>query len=447
MRRWAMWMTVLLVVAACGDARPLGSESTATTGGATTVDATKGEARDEKKDPTEVQVQGLSKGLQGLRTGGGTTATTVIPAVPGDRGDDPYLDGLWEACAAGDMVACDTLYRDAPAGSDYERFGDTCGGTTGGGVWCSDPATPEAGGYGSDAVLDALWDDCAAGDPVACDTLYVESPVGSEYESFGATCGDRTDGSAWCVDEFPATGDDLGALWAACAAGDWEACDTLYIEAPEGSEDEWFGATCGGLSDGSRWCVDEFGGAGGYGDEAYLDDLWDACSFGDWEACDQLYLESPAGSEYEAFGATCGNRTDGSLWCVDEALGDPATYGDDPDLDALWDACAAGDWGACDELYGVAPIGSEYETYGATCGYLTDGADWCVDVIWEGGEATDFGDDPYLDGLWTACEGGDWAACDQLYWDSPIDSEYEAFGGTCGYRTDGSELCVTAMTP
>jgi hypothetical protein len=45
--------------------------------------------------------------------------------------------------------------------------------------------------YGDDARLDALWDDCEAADMGACDRLYEESPLGSRYEEFGATCGNR----------------------------------------------------------------------------------------------------------------------------------------------------------------------------------------------------------------------------------------------------------------
>ena len=46
----------------------------------------------------------------------------------------------------------------------------------------------------------------------------------------------------------------------------------------------------------------------------------------------------------------------------------PVTYGDDPELDELWDLCDAGDGVACDELWSRAPIGSEYERFGVTCG-------------------------------------------------------------------------------
>ncbi|MBT8240539.1 MAG: hypothetical protein KJN63_04870 [Acidimicrobiia bacterium] len=46
----------------------------------------------------------------------------------------------------------------------------------------------------------------------------------------------------------------------------------------------------------------------------------------------------------------------------------PVAYGDDPELDELWDRCEAGEGIACDELWSAAPIGSEYERFGVTCG-------------------------------------------------------------------------------
>ncbi|MBC7289900.1 MAG: hypothetical protein H5T83_01015 [Actinotalea sp.] len=58
--------------------------------------------------------------------------------------------------------------------------------------------------YGDDPALDALWDACAAEDWAACDALYEDSPPGSEYERFADTCGDRTQGGVWCVEEFGA---------------------------------------------------------------------------------------------------------------------------------------------------------------------------------------------------------------------------------------------------
>lgn len=42
-------------------------------------------------------------------------------------GDDPYLDQLWDECEAGDMVACDDLFLLSRLGSEYEEFADNCG--------------------------------------------------------------------------------------------------------------------------------------------------------------------------------------------------------------------------------------------------------------------------------------------------------------------------------
>ena len=47
---------------------------------------------------------------------------------PDGLGDDPALDAFAEDCYDGDMEACDDLYREADLASDYERYGDTCAG-------------------------------------------------------------------------------------------------------------------------------------------------------------------------------------------------------------------------------------------------------------------------------------------------------------------------------
>ena len=50
----------------------------------------------------------------------------------------------------------------------------------------------------------------------------------------------------------------------------------------------------------------------------------------------------------------------------------PSTLGDDPELDALWRACADGSGQACDELFEQSPVGSEYEQFGVSCGRRDD---------------------------------------------------------------------------
>jgi len=67
--------------------------------------------------------------------------------------------------------------------------------------------------------------------------------------------------------------------------------------------------------------TDESAAEGSYGSDPDLDELYDRCEDGDYQACDDLYNESPTGSEYEEFGDTCGGRNDPSGYCV-ELYGD-----------------------------------------------------------------------------------------------------------------------------
>jgi hypothetical protein len=134
-----------------------------------------------------------------------------------------------------------------------------------------DSAVSSASGttYGSDPVLDQLWDDCSLGDMQACDTLYYDSPLDSDYQEFGGRCGTAGSESAgWCAAEnqptlpstaaAPGTSVELDFLWEACAEGDFQACDDLYFEAPAGSFYEAFGASCGDRISSPGTCVNEF---------------------------------------------------------------------------------------------------------------------------------------------------------------------------------------------
>jgi hypothetical protein len=151
------------------------------------------------------------------------------------------------------------------------------------------------------------------------------------------------------------------------------------------------------------------------------------------ELAEDLGMEECGSDDEETDGTT--TTTDGG------STGDePFSYGDDEEFDALYDECGEGNGAACDELYWASPVGSDYEEFARTCGgAVPDGAaGFCEDEL--GGEKVDigedeaftYGDDPVLDGLWDACEGGDMAACDELYWTSPVDSDYEEFGNRCG---------------
>jgi hypothetical protein len=126
------------------------------------------------------------------------------------------------------------------------------------------------------------------------------------------------------------------------------------------------------------------------GDDPELDLLWIRCGEGDPGACDQLGLESPVGSRYEEFGFSCGDVVpEGEVQDCTSVLGggpagdDPFTYGDDAYLDGLWDDCEDGDPFACDDLYWESPIGSIYEEFGFSCGFVVseDQVEDCVDVL------------------------------------------------------------------
>lgn len=95
-------------------------------------------------------------------------------------------------------------------------------------------------------LLDEQYELCASGDMVACDDLYFNAPFGSDEEAFGKSCGDTAE------NEFGGSCAGLNIDYRTdCAAGDMEACDQLFFFSEVGSDDENFGATCGGTADGT----------------------------------------------------------------------------------------------------------------------------------------------------------------------------------------------------
>lgn len=115
---------------------------------------------------------------------------------------------------------------------------------------------------------------------------------------------------------------------------------------------------------------------GDLGDSPAFEALAEGCFDGDMAACDVLWLESPIDSDFEAYGATCGGREDDEDpgecsvtydWEAPEGQ-DPGDLGSDDDLDDLADQCFEGDFGDCDDLYAESDVDSDYEAYGITCG-------------------------------------------------------------------------------
>ncbi|MEM7095083.1 MAG: hypothetical protein AAF567_18940 [Actinomycetota bacterium] len=104
-----------------------------------------------------------------------------------------YGEFVLEPTAEQEAVLGQLLLDCAAQFGSTDDAGSTSGGTTDLG---NGPDTPAPG---TDAALDALWNACAGGDAGSCDELYFESPLGSEYERFGFSCGFRTEEIVDCA--------------------------------------------------------------------------------------------------------------------------------------------------------------------------------------------------------------------------------------------------------
>ncbi len=164
---------------------------------------------------------------------------------------DEKLEELRAQCEESGLDNCDEIVESVTSSSDG----------------------PQA--YGDDEELDALWDECEEGNWKSCDELFMDSALGSEYEAFAASCGDRLETEDFCV----AIADELEDV----------EPDTTKSDADEPND---------------------------YGDDDALDKLWDACADEEWESCDQLFQDSPMDSAYEAFGASCGERIETEQDCA-----------------------------------------------------------------------------------------------------------------------------------
>lgn len=148
--------------------------------------------------------------------GPGATTTTAVVDPSGDQGyehgagalrvlgDDPELDAKALDCFQADLTACDDLYVGSPDGSLYEVYGATCGARLDAPTnrLCVDVLLPPAGdptGLGDDVFLDALAEQCFAGDLLDCDLLYAQADTGSQYEAYGGSCGRRIETEEDCA--------------------------------------------------------------------------------------------------------------------------------------------------------------------------------------------------------------------------------------------------------
>lgn len=211
----------------------------------------------------------------------------------------------------------------------------------------------------------------------------------------------------------------------------------LFDELGEGLGDLGDLGDLGGIDD-----FDDTFDAVTLGDNEELDALWGRCQTDDYAACDELYFSSF--NVYELFAVTCAGTVPFyafSTSCDGKHNGTAQTYGDDGFLDSLYDSCSDGDPFSCDQLFGSSPIGSEYETFARTCGDIREASNTPCELF-DTGEAFTYGDSPEFDAFWDACSVGDADACDDLYFESPFGSAYEAFGENCRLLAERGEDCA-----
>lgn len=100
------------------------------------------------------------------------------------------LDGVFSEDRIRELEDADAAFTAEESQAMFEA-GSECGSF--GAVDPGDVGSSSGDAYGDNPELDALWDSCEGGDETACDDLYWESGVGTEYEEFGRTCGGRRD--------------------------------------------------------------------------------------------------------------------------------------------------------------------------------------------------------------------------------------------------------------
>lgn len=213
--------------------------------------------RDSAERDRDTYVDSVESGIaEGIEQMGldDETASCVLASLRASGAYDE-LDELSDD----DLITLATISPTAPL-SDYPpEFRPVADALVAGMVSCIDPAdlgdlgtaTGDPATLGADPDLDRLWRGCESDGAQDCDLLYLVSPVGSGYESFGATCGGRNGPDDGLCSELHGDGIRLADWRSACAAGDNGACDLLYQLSPVGSDDEAFGTSCGGRDDAS----------------------------------------------------------------------------------------------------------------------------------------------------------------------------------------------------
>lgn len=297
--------------------------------------------------------------------------SAVEPTPPTGLGTDATLDALAEECYAGDMEACDDLYFAADPGTPYREYGDTCAGRqpVGTGKVC-ELITDPAPGTTEPAATEPAATEPAATEPVVTEPTATTMPT---LTVVPATSPPTTDG----VPTVPPVSDP-------------GATTTVPGVVPPATQSPV-----------------------GLGDDPALDALAQSCFYGDMEACDTLFEQAREAGlpAYQEYADTCAGRQplDTGNWCADTFPGAAPTTT-------------------------TAPSAPTLPTVPPTTDGTSPSATTAPAPLPAGTPPEGLGDDPGLDALATSCYAGDMAACDTLFDTSPIDSPYHTYGDTCGGR-------------
>lgn len=171
------------------------------------------------------------------------TKDKIDDQIAAELAEHPELTALYEACASGDMTACDNLFMESPRDSALEAFGNECGGAPRTGMWCDPLFSP----LGEESDLEPQEQADLE------EEISTDDQIDSEY--VGGDLPDVPDGFDQALIEAElAQHPELRSLYEACAAGDMRACDNLYFETERDTELERFGDTCGGTSFDGTYC-------------------------------------------------------------------------------------------------------------------------------------------------------------------------------------------------
>ena len=113
-------------------------------------------------------------------------------------GGAEQLDGLRADCEDGSNLACDVLFQLSDFDTEEEAVALSCGGRSDTAtLFCTegiDAATEEFFFDPDSSGVSDIVDQCVEfADMTACDFLFFRSPIGSDLEALGGTCGGRVE--------------------------------------------------------------------------------------------------------------------------------------------------------------------------------------------------------------------------------------------------------------